>query len=116
MSFGVPTNLAKREKKSFWYKVPNAPDTTVNLRIYVPCLCDRLWEEVKVPPLEIWRMSGSVSSKLKVPHMLVHLFQISFGIYHTGSSVQLVVAKDVQGIDYLAQMVHFSLSLASFGN
>jgi hypothetical protein len=116
MSFGAPTMLAKREKTSVWYKVPNTLDTTVDLRVYVPCLCDRLWEEVRVPSLEIWRISGSVSSKLKVLHMSVHLFQISFGIYYTGSSVQLVIAKDVQGTDYLAQMVHFSLSLAYFGN
>lgn len=116
MSFGAPANLAKREKKSFWYKVPDAPDKTVDLRVYVPCLCDRLLEEVRVPPLKIWRISGSVSSKLKVPHMLVHSFQISFGLYYTGSSVQLVISKDVQGIDYLAQMVRFSLSLAYFGN
>jgi hypothetical protein len=117
MAFGAPTNPATVEKVGFWYKVSDIPDTTVDLRVYVPCFLDRLWEEVRVPPLEIWRISGRFSSKLRVSHTSVHLFQVFFGKYHFGSSAQLIIANSDQEVSCPTKsllMIVFSPSLAQF--
>ncbi|KAF2182664.1 hypothetical protein K469DRAFT_495723, partial [Zopfia rhizophila CBS 207.26] len=57
MAFSVPAH----HHNGFWYKVPNIPDTTIDLRVYIPCFYDRMCGEIRVPPLEIPRISGCIS-------------------------------------------------------
>ncbi|OAG04891.1 uncharacterized protein CC84DRAFT_1055351, partial [Paraphaeosphaeria sporulosa] len=58
MAFGAPTDLSSSDSKGFWYKVPNIPDRTVELRVYVPSFHDRIFERVELPVSEIPRLSG----------------------------------------------------------
>ena len=63
IAFGAPTMSSEGENAGFWYKVPNIPDATVELRVYVPCYNDRVREEVRIPRQEILRLHGCVSKK-----------------------------------------------------
>lgn len=62
MSFGAPMKLPARQTRGVWHSVPDAPDQTIDLRVYVPTFGDRSREEVKMTSRDIWRMSrlGSV--------------------------------------------------------
>lgn len=66
MSFGATSDLARKESKGFWTKVPDTPDLTIDLRIYVPCFQDRIWNEIRIPPGDISRISGSGSRASKL--------------------------------------------------
>ncbi|KAF2185379.1 hypothetical protein K469DRAFT_476679, partial [Zopfia rhizophila CBS 207.26] len=58
MAFGAPTNLFVEEEKGFWYEIPEVPDSTVNLKVYVPTFFDRKCGDIHIPFLDIPKISG----------------------------------------------------------
>jgi hypothetical protein len=48
IAFRALTMSPKGSNTGFWHKVPNNPDATVELRVYVPSYNDRVNEEVTV--------------------------------------------------------------------
>ncbi|KAF2849420.1 hypothetical protein T440DRAFT_533451 [Plenodomus tracheiphilus IPT5] len=59
MSFGLPTTLDPGPNdKGSWQKVRDTPDCTVNLRVYVPCFNDRMWDEIRLSLADPFRMLG----------------------------------------------------------
>jgi hypothetical protein len=64
MSFGASTQA--NERQGFWRRVPNVPDLTVDLRLYVPSFDDRQWEEIRFPCREILRLAECVLRKALV--------------------------------------------------
>jgi hypothetical protein len=58
MSFGASTPM--NERSGFWLQVPDIPDVTVDLRIFVPSFEDREWGKVQFPCREALRLSQCV--------------------------------------------------------
>lgn len=61
MSFGVAIQGGRMENRGFWHPTLEARDAFVDLRVYVPCLRDRLLGEAIVQPSELPRISGHVT-------------------------------------------------------
>lgn len=115
MAFGAPTNLHEGEAKGFWYKVSNVPDQTIDLRVYVPSLQDRVVKQVKIPALQIPRITGCLSGRACVINVVASLCKICAGRYTFADIVSLGVSG-CQPIESTAQesvLVHFSPSLAT---
>jgi hypothetical protein len=51
----------KGSNTGFWHKVPNIPDATVELRVYVPSYDDRVREEVMVSRRKVLQLHRCVS-------------------------------------------------------
>ncbi|KAF2844136.1 hypothetical protein T440DRAFT_527187 [Plenodomus tracheiphilus IPT5] len=58
MAFGAPLDPYSETRSGSWFKVTDVPESTVDLRIYVPTFTDRLWEEVRLPVHQIPRCFG----------------------------------------------------------
>jgi hypothetical protein len=75
MAFSAPVGISTKETKGLWYRVPNVPESTVDLYVYVPCLDDRTREEVRVPRSEILHFFGSSrASALRAWKDVFHIF------------------------------------------
>lgn len=81
MAFGAPTDVPVTLGRGFWYKVPEVPDRTVDLRVYVPCFYDRVCDEVAVPSLSVWRMTGRSTRDLIIS-LVVSLATLGSRTYH----------------------------------
>lgn len=57
LSFAVPKGSDPGDTCSAWYKVPRAPEASVDLYTYIPSTRDRLYATVTVPLMTIARMS-----------------------------------------------------------
>ncbi|KAF2844404.1 hypothetical protein T440DRAFT_484197 [Plenodomus tracheiphilus IPT5] len=69
MSFNTSTGLSQKEDKGHWFHVKDVPDATIDLRIYVPCFEDRMWDEIRLPPMELLRMAGNLSLCIGTLHI-----------------------------------------------
>lgn len=59
MAFGAPIYLcADRKQKGFWHRVQDLPDSTIDLRVYVPNYSDRVRERISFPLQSIPRALG----------------------------------------------------------
>jgi hypothetical protein len=58
MSFGVSILGGRIEDRGFWYSAPETPDSSVSLRVYVPCFRDRMLGEAIVRPPELSGILG----------------------------------------------------------
>ena len=63
ISFGAPIMSSRRGNTGFWYKIPNTPDATVELRVYVPSYDDRVREQAVISRREMLRLHGCVSTR-----------------------------------------------------
>lgn len=70
MSFGAEST-DHREKCGFWCKVPDVPDSMIELKVYVPCMADRRYEEVVVPFSELVLLSGTRRSYVRMMYELL---------------------------------------------
>ncbi|CBX95209.1 hypothetical protein IAQ61_004036 [Plenodomus lingam] len=74
MSFGVPSLLNSRANaKGYWYQEKDIPDRTIDLRVYVPCFDDRMWDEIRLPPIDALHIAGGLSQALRtITQVFVH--------------------------------------------
>lgn len=86
MSLGAPTQ--PNERPGFWLRVPSVPDSTVDLRLYVPSLHDRQRGEVRFPWCEAWNLSKCVLRKTWLQSYLVDVLCMCLRI-HTLSVAHL---------------------------
>jgi hypothetical protein len=77
IAFGAPTMSPKGGNAGFWHKVPNIPDGTVELRVYVPCYNDRVREEVIISRQEVLRLHGCVSKR--PVYEIINLLKVCVG-------------------------------------
>jgi hypothetical protein len=77
IAFGAPTMSPKGSNTGFWHKVPNIPDATVELRVYVPSYDDRVNEEVTVSRREVLQLHRCVSRNLV--YEIANLFKVCVG-------------------------------------
>jgi hypothetical protein len=63
IAFGAPTMSPKGGNAGYWHRVPNIPDGTVELSVYVPCYNDRVRKEVMITRREVLRLHGCVSKR-----------------------------------------------------
>jgi hypothetical protein len=59
MSFGISTQIGTNNR-ACWHKIDDIPDCTIDLRVYIPELYNRLWEEVQIPCRESLRLSRCI--------------------------------------------------------
>jgi hypothetical protein len=59
MSFGISTQI-RTNNRAYWHKIDDIPDCTIDLRVYIPELYNRLWEEFKLPCPESLRLSRCI--------------------------------------------------------
>ncbi|OAL42625.1 hypothetical protein IQ07DRAFT_466700, partial [Pyrenochaeta sp. DS3sAY3a] len=50
MAFGVPADPFGPRSKGAWIGVPDIPDVTIDLKVYIPSFEDRYWGEVNISP------------------------------------------------------------------
>ncbi|OAL56150.1 hypothetical protein IQ07DRAFT_558117 [Pyrenochaeta sp. DS3sAY3a] len=62
LSFGLPTRMSVGEAKGSWHLIQHIPDCTIDLRVYVPCYEDRMWGEVRISPVQFFRIYGCSSN------------------------------------------------------
>ena len=77
IAFGAPTMSPKGSNTGFWHKVPNIPDATIELRVYVPRYDDRVREEVTVSRREVLQLHRCVSRNSV--YGVINLFKVCVG-------------------------------------
>jgi hypothetical protein len=77
IAFGAPTMSPKGGNAGFWHKVPNIPDATVELRVYVPSYDDRVREQVTVSRREVLQLHRCVSRNSV--YEIINLFKVCVG-------------------------------------
>jgi hypothetical protein len=77
IAFGSPTMSPKGGNAGFWHKVPNIPDATVELRVYVPSYDNRVREEVTVSRREVLQLHRCVSRNSV--YEIINLFKVCVG-------------------------------------
>jgi hypothetical protein len=94
MSFGASTQA--NERQGFWRRVPNVPDLTVDLRLYVPSFDDRQWEEIRFLCREILRLSECVLRKAWLLFCLADVLCLCLNIH--ALSVACLTRSGVQAV------------------
>jgi hypothetical protein len=94
MSFGASTEASKRQ--GFWRHVPNVPDLTVDLRVYVPSFDDRQWGELQFPYRETLHLSQCVLRKAWVLSYLADILRMCLGIH--ALSVAYLTSAGIQAL------------------
>lgn len=82
MSFGASTR--SNERCGFWLKVPEVPDATVDLRIYIPSFEDREWGKVQFPCREALRLSQCVLRRAWLLSFFTNIISMCFDIRTVG--------------------------------
>ncbi|KAF2852116.1 hypothetical protein T440DRAFT_527807 [Plenodomus tracheiphilus IPT5] len=71
MSLGVPSSPHRANVKGYWHEERNDQDCTIDLRIYMPCFDDRVWDEIQLFPKDALRMAGGVSQICRLRRPIV---------------------------------------------
>jgi hypothetical protein len=82
LSFGASTQATKRQ--GFWRHIPNAPDHTVDLRLYVPSFNDRQLGKIQFPYRETLRLSGCVLRRAWLLSYLVDVLCMCLDVHTLG--------------------------------
>jgi hypothetical protein len=77
MSFGACTHA--NEFQGFWLHIPDIPDLTIDLRVYVPSFGDRLVGEVQLPCRETLRLSKCVLRSCGILSFISDILYMYFG-------------------------------------
>lgn len=84
MSFGVSTRL--NEHGGTWLQVLDIPDSTVDLRIYVPSFKDRSCGKIQFPRREALRLSRSSLRRARIWSVLVDIVCMCLKIHTVGAA------------------------------
>lgn len=80
MSFGIPVIGGRLEHRGFWYSA-ETPDKTIDLKVYVPCIQDRLAGEAILRPSELSSIAGYKRfRKLRAPWIFLRVFFQSYAL------------------------------------
>jgi hypothetical protein len=74
---GARLTSPKGGNAGFWHKLPNIPDATVELRVYVPSYNDRVREKVTFSRREVLQLHRCVSRNLV--DEIINLFKVCIG-------------------------------------